>query len=213
MRNYQDRSDAGQILARAVAAKITPGESVVVLGLPRGGVPVAAAVAKALNATLDVIVARKLGVPFNPEYAFGAIASGGARYLNQSVVHGLALTEDQIAAVSAAETAELQRREQRYRGERPFPNLAGKTVILVDDGIATGATLRAAMLAVREMQPARLIVAAPVAPADTAAEIASKVDEFVCPIIADDFQAVGQFYRDFGQVEDAEVVDALKLAP
>lgn len=209
MEFYRDRDQAGTELGRAVRAVMQPDESAIVLALPRGGVPVASRVAQAIGAPLDVLVVRKLGVPFDPEYAFGAIASGGARYLDERVTRSLALSPQQVAAVTAAETIELNRREAKYRGGRPLPTLTGKTVIIVDDGIATGSTARAAITAVKQQGANKVILAVPVAPADTADAMRPLVDAFVCPLVVEDFQAVGQFYLAFGQVEDAEVIEAL----
>lgn len=206
---YHDRDQAGTVLGQAVRAVLQPTESPIVLGLPRGGVPVAAKVAQAISAPLDIVVVRKLGVPFNPEFAFGAIAAGGARYLDERVIRTLALSPQQIEAVTAAETTELERREAKYRGARPSPNLTDKTAVIVDDGIATGATARAAIAAVRQLGAAKVILAVPVAPADTVQVMRQLVDGLVCPLVVEDFQAVGQFYLDFGQVADAQVIQAL----
>jgi putative phosphoribosyl transferase len=176
-----------------------------VLGLPRGGVPVAAEVARALGAELDVLVVRKLGLPWQPELAMGAIASGGAQVLNQEVLQLAAVDDAAFQAVLAREREELARRERLFRGQRPPVDVAGRTVIVVDDGVATGATLRAGLAAMRMLKPARLVAAVPVAPPDTLALLADEADEVVCLSSPVDFLAVGTAYRDFDQTGDAEV--------
>lgn len=187
-------------------------EDVIVLGVPRGGVSVAFEVARALHVPLDIFVLRKLGVPGHEELAFGAIGSGGVRILNADVVSHLGISELEIAAVAKEQTKELQQREQRYRGNRPALQVQGKTVILVDDGIATGASMRAAIHAIRKMRPAWLVVATPVAPRATCNVIRQEVDELVCADIPEPFYGVGGFYQDFSQVSDDEVVGLLARA-
>jgi predicted phosphoribosyltransferase len=183
---------------------------VVVLGLPRGGVPVAAEVAARLDAPLDVFVVRKLGVPGHEELAMGAIASGGARVLNGDVVAGLDIPSSMVEAVTRQEQAELERRERLYRGGRDPVDIRGRTVILVDDGLATGASMRAAVTALRARDPARLVVAVPVGAPETCAAFETIADEVVCAIAPPYFAAVGSWYDDFGQTTDDEVQDLLE---
>ena len=187
-------------------------DEVIVLGLPRGGVPVAFEVAQRLRVPLDVFIVRKLGVPGFEELAVGAIASGGVRVLNQDVARSLPNANEIIESVTARETAELQRREQSYRDGRPAPELRGRTVILVDDGLATGATMRAAVKALRQRNVAKIVVAAPVGAPDTCREFEHEVDEIVCAIVPEYFQAVGQYYEDFSQTSDEEVRELLASA-
>ena len=203
-REFADRADAGRRLAERLGAYAGRGD-VIVLGLPRGGVPVAAEVARSLPAPLDVCVVRKLGVPGDEELALGAIAAGGVLVLNDRVVSGLHLSDEAIAAVAAVEHAELRRREQAYRGERPPADVAGRTVIVVDDGLATGATMRAAVRAVRMRAPARVVVAVPVAAPETCAALGPEVDEVVCALRPSDFRSVGGWYDDFAPTTDDEV--------
>ena len=205
---FQDRAQAGQNLA-AELSRYAGRDDVIVLGLPRGGVPVAAEVARALGAPLDVMIVRKLGVPGWEELAMGAIASGGVRVLNDRVVRAEGVTESMIEEVAARELEELRRRETRYRGHRGAPEVAGKTVIVVDDGIATGATLKAAVQALRQQAPARLIVAVPVASADARASLEPMVDAFISLLTPSDFRAVGQWYTNFSQTTDEEVTRLL----
>jgi putative phosphoribosyl transferase len=212
MDGYADRAEAGRRLARPVADAL--GRDVrapVVLALPRGGVPVAAEVAAALRAPLDVLLVRKLGVPGRPELAFGAIASGGARVLNPDVLAAAALDEATIAAVAASEAVELARRERAYRGDRPPPALRDATAVVVDDGLATGATMRAAVLALRHQDVARVVAAAPVGSQDAVALVAAAADATVCPLVPPRFTAVGRWYEDFGEVGD-DAVTALLAA-
>lgn len=176
-----------------------------VLALPRGGVPVAYEVAKALEAELDVLVVRKLGAPYQPELALGAIASGGAIAMNEDVVRAAAVTHTHLEAIVRAERAELLRREQAYRRDRAPLAVRDRTVIVVDDGLATGASMRAAVLALRLLQPAKIVVAVPVAPIDVADEFRDVADDFVCVDAQRDFHSVGWWYRDFEQTEDDEV--------
>lgn len=207
---FEDRRDGGLQLAERLKA-LAPGDCVV-LGLPRGGVPVAFEVARALSAPLDVLPARKLGAPMDPELALGAIASGGARVLNEDEIRRLGVTADELGAIEARERAELARRERLYRGSGPPPALAGKTAVLVDDGLATGATMRAAILAARSMGAARVIAAAPVGAPLTAARLALEADEVVCAALPAVFFSVGSFYREFPQTSDAEVREILESA-
>jgi len=205
---FRDRREAGHRLA-AKLGRYAARTDVLVLGLPRGGVPVAAEVADALVAPLDVFLVRKLGVPGHEELAMGAIASGGVRVLNDDVVQQLRLTDRVIDGVTAAEQRELERRERVYRGDRPPPDPRGKIVILVDDGLATGATMRAAVLAVRRLGPERVVVAVPVGAHETCREFADVADEVVCAAEPDPFLAVGYWYEDFGQTTDDEVRELL----
>ncbi len=199
-----DRRTAGQTLAQALQPYAHRNDTIV-LGLPRGGVPVAAEVAKALQAPLDVILVRKLGVPGHSELAMGAIASGGVRVMNEDVLRSVGVSPVAIEAVATKEGHELERRERTYRGDRPWPDLAGRCVILVDDGLATGATMHAAIDAVRAQKPGRIVVAVPVAPPDTVHRLELLVDEVVCPLQPEPFIAIGQWYQAFSQVSDAEV--------
>jgi putative phosphoribosyl transferase len=205
---FKDRTEAGQRLAVKLAA-YADRQNVLVLGLPRGGVPVAFEVANALKAPLDVFLVRKLGVPSQEELAMGAIASGGVRVLNEEIVKALRLTEATIDRVAQKEQQELERRERLYRDNRPVPALQGRTVIVVDDGLATGATMRAAIEAVRQQQPARLVVGVPVSSFETCQEIGSEVDEIVCVETPRPFYSVGLWYKDFPQTTDEEVRDLL----
>ncbi len=206
-----DRVAAGQALARLLAS-YSGCPDAIVLALPRGGVPVAYEIASALRLRLDLLLVRKLGVPGHAELAMGAIASGGVRVLNRDVLASLYIDEAAIEAVAERETAELQRRDRAYRGARPAPQLAGQQVILVDDGLATGATMQAAVKAVRQQGPARLVVAVPVAPPETAAALREQVDELVCPFMPDNLMAIGRWYLDFSQTSDQQVLDLLQRA-
>jgi predicted phosphoribosyltransferase len=208
---FRNRIDAGRQLGAALA-KYADRPDVTVLGLPRGGIPVAAEVARALHVPLDVFVVRKLGVPGHEEYAMGAIASGGVRLLDRRTVAAAGLTPAQVESVTAAERAELERRERSYRGDRPFPDLAGKTVILVDDGLATGASMRAAIEALRQERPARIVVAVPVAAPETCQAFRHVADEIVCAATPEPFYAVGRWYDDFSQTTDQEVHELLASA-
>jgi putative phosphoribosyl transferase len=189
-----------------------PGEPVIVLALPRGGVPIGYQVAKALNAPLDIFIVRKLGVPGHEEFAMGAIASGGVRVLNGQLVRQLPNAEALIEAATQRESAELQRREREYRNGRPLLDVRGKTVILVDDGLATGSTMRAAVRALRKRDVAEIIVAVPVGAPEVCAEFQDEVDEAVCLMMPRNFRAVGQFYQDFSQTTDDEVRELLARA-
>ena len=203
-RPFRNRRDAGDRLAQRLLG-YRDSTHVLVLGIPRGGVPVASRVAEALGAPLDVIVVRKLGVPGIEELAMGAIASGGVRLLNQEVVRELRVPMATINAVAAREAVELERRERAFRGDRPPIDPAGRTVILVDDGLATGSSMRAAVAAVRERGPTRVIAAVPVAPVSTCRELEPLVDRLVCVFRVTRFLAVGQWYEDFTQTSDEEV--------
>ncbi len=210
-RLFYDRADAGRYLAAELAG-YAGRDDVVVLALPRGGVPVAYEVARALNAPLDVFLVRKLGVPDDQEFAMGAIASAGPPLMNQWVVDALRIPASTLEAIVAGEKQELQRGERIYRGGRPFADVRGKTVILVDDGIATGFTMRAAIAALREQQVARLVVAVPVAPATACHELRVEADEVVCVVEPRSFLTIGQWYSNFDQVSDAEVLSLLERA-
>ncbi|MBX9253777.1 phosphoribosyltransferase [Desmonostoc muscorum CCALA 125] len=205
---FKDRRFAGQVLARELAAYGNRSD-VVVLGLPRGGVPVAFEVAKALNAPLDVLVVRKLGVPDQEELAMGAIASGGVRILNQDIINLVNISDEVIARVAVQEERELGRREQVYRDNYPFPDLRGRTVILVDDGLATGATMWAAIVAVRKQQPAAIIIAVPVAARETYQQLEPEVDQIACVSTPSPFYSVGLWYENFPQTTDEEVRELL----
>jgi predicted phosphoribosyltransferase len=208
---FRNRQEAGRKVA-ARLGKYGNREDVIVLGIPRGGVVVAFEVATALGLPLDIFVLRKLGVPGHEELAFGAIGSGGVRILNADIVDRLGISELEIAAVAKEQTKELDQREYRYRGKRPPLEVQGRTVIVVDDGIATGASIRAAIDAIRKMRPAALVVAAPVAPRATCQLLRHEVDELVCAYTTESFYGVGQFYQDFSQVSDEEVVALLDRA-
>jgi putative phosphoribosyl transferase len=209
--SFPNRAEAGRRLAEKLH-NYAGREDVIVLGLPRGGVPVAYEVARRLQVPLDVFIVRKLGVPGFEELALGAIASGGIRVLNEDVLRVLPNANDLVASVTAREMDELQRREQLYRDGRSAPEFQGKTVILVDDGLATGATMRAAVKALRQLGAARIVVAVPVGAADTCRELEHEVDETVCVMAPEWFQAVGQFYDDFSQTSDDEVRELLARA-
>jgi len=208
---FRDRADAGRYLGELLT-NYAGRNNVVVLALPRGGVPVGLEVALALGAPLDVFVVRKLGVPGHEELAFGAIASGGAQILNSDVIRHVGLTSDAIDSVSERERSELARRERLYRGDRAESELAGKTVILVDDGLATGASMRAAVAAVRTRDPARIVVAVPTAALETCTLLGGEVDELVCPLKPQSFYAVSLWYDRFEQVSDDEVRRLLEKA-
>jgi len=208
---YRDRAEAGQRLAEKLMAYANRSD-VVVLALPRGGVPVAFAVAEALNAPLDVFLVRKLGVPGHEELAMGAIAAGGVRVLNEQVVRLLHIPDAVIEAVAAQEQQELERRARHYRDGRPALDVRGRTVILVDDGLATGATMRAAVAALRQQRLAHIVIAVPVAASSTCDELRAAGEEVVCAMTPEPFYAVGLWYEDFAQTSDAEVRDLLAWA-
>jgi putative phosphoribosyl transferase len=201
---FRTRTEAGKLLARELTAYATC-QDLLVLGLPRGGVPVAYEVAKALDAPLDICLVRKIGVPGHRELAMGAIASAGVRVLNYDVVSSLAISEQIINQVTANELQELQRRDRAYRGDRPPLNVKNRTVILVDDGIATGSTMRAAITLLQQQQPNRIVVAVPVAPPETCEQLSEQVDEVVCLKMPERMYAVGVWYEDFSQTTDDEV--------
>src|SRR5213593_2884457 len=210
-RAFPNRIEAGRLLADELE-KYADRDDVIVLGLPRGGVPVANEVATRLRAPLDVFIVRKLGVPGFEELAVGAIASGGVRVLNEDVMRAIPNVDEVIELVTAKETAELERREQSYRDGRPAPELRDRVVILVDDGLATGATMRAAVAALRQRGVAKIVVAAPVGAPDTCRELEQEADETICAITPEFFQAVGQYYEDFSQTSDEEVRELLSRA-
>jgi len=208
---FRDRADAGRHLLSRLGAY--QGRSdVVVLGLPRGGIPVGYEVARGLGAPLDVFVVRKLGVPGQEELAMGAIATGGVRVVNRDVVDALHIAPDVLDRAAAQELRELERRQRSYRGDRPEPQVEGRTVILVDDGLATGSTMRAAVQALRQQRPARIVVAVPVAAFATCEELRREVEDVVCFATPEPFMAVGRFYDDFSQTTDEEVHDLLASA-
>ena len=208
---FRDRADAGRQLLSKLG-RFAGDESLLVLGLPRGGIPVAYEVARGLGAPLDVFVVRKLGVPGHEELAMGAIATGGVRVVNRDVVDALHIPPDVLDRAAATESRELERRERSYRGDRPQPQVAGRTVILVDDGLATGTTMRAAVAALRAQGPARIVVAVPVSAPSTCEELRREVDEIVCFATPEPFLAVGRFYDDFSQTTDDEVRERLSSA-
>jgi putative phosphoribosyl transferase len=204
IRRFRDRAEAGRLLAGWLAAYAGRSD-VLVLALPRGGVPIAFAVAQALDARLDILLVRKLGLPGQEELAMGAIAAGGVRVLNDEVVDALHIPDDVIDRVAASEQSELERRERVYRGGGPAPIVRDQAVILVDDGLATGTTMRAAIAAVRAQRPAKLVVAVPVAASESIAALRPLVDALICVIAPDPFYAIGLWYEDFAPTTDAEV--------
>jgi putative phosphoribosyl transferase len=210
---FTDRRQAGQRLAAELLRYKT--ENPLVLAIPRGGVPVGIEVAKALGAPLDLVLVRKIGVPFQPELAAGAVVDGEhtETVWNRDILEALELTEDFFKAELARQLDEIERRRKTYLGGRPRPRIAGCTAIVVDDGIATGATVRAALIAVRRNSPKRLILAVPVAPPDTVESLRKDVDELICLEAPEAFRAIGEFYLDFAQLEDADVVDLLGRVP
>ena len=210
---FQDRSDAGRRLAKALSEY--KGRNAVVLALPRGGVPVAAEVAAALGAPLDLILVRKIGVPAQPELAMGAVVDGSAPIVvrNDEVIELSGTTAEEFDAACATELAEIERRRQLYIGDRARAEIAGQVVIVIDDGIATGATTRAALQAIRNRKPKELVLAVPVAPPDTVTQLRPEVDALICLETPELFGAIGYFYRNFGQVSDQEVIAILKRFP
>jgi putative phosphoribosyl transferase len=211
-RIFRDRRDAGRVLAAELAA-YRGREGLLVLGLARGGVPVGWEVAAALGAELDVFLVRKLGVPQWPELAMGALASGGGVVMNSQVVTSLRVSDEQVRDIIDRETAELQRRESAYRGGRPMADPRGRTVVVVDDGIATGASILAAVRALRTARPDAIVVAVPVGPRSVCESLAQEADAVVCATTPDDFEAVGQVFADFHQVSDDEVRELLATRP
>ena len=208
---FEDRADAGRQLAKRLEG-FAQRSDVVVLGVPRGGVVVAFEVAAALGAPLDIFLSRKLGVPGQTELAFGAVSASGGRYLDEYILRTTGITNAQVEWITLEVRKELDRRASVYRGDRPPLDVLGKTVILVDDGVATGASVYAAIQALRQIRPARLVLAVPVAPASAWEWLRTVVDEIVCLDLPEPFAAVGGFYRNFTQVEDAEVVGLLERA-
>jgi putative phosphoribosyl transferase len=204
MERFKDRRDAGKILAQKLAAYAGQTD-VIVLALPRGGVPVAYEVALALNAPLDIFLVRKLGLPGREELAIGAIASGGIRVLNEDIIRVLSVPEEVINIVVRHELKELERREHRYRGNRPVPDIRDRKVILIDDGLATGASMRAALVGVRAQHPARIVVAVPAAAPELCNSFQFEVDEMICAMTPEPFYGLGRWYEDFSQTTDAEV--------
>lgn len=211
MHRFKNRTEAGGLLAQRLGP-YAQRDDVVVLALPRGGVPVAFAIAQTLNVRLDILLVRKLGVPGHEEYAMGAIASGGWTVLHRDAVDTLGITKAAIDEVTRRESAELTRREQLYRGSRPPPNLRGRVVILVDDGLATGASMQVALQAVRAENPAQVIVAVPVSPPETLQSLRPQADEIVCILSPEAFHAVGLWYEHFDQTSDEEVIELLAQA-
>ncbi len=211
--SFRDRSDAGRRLAKALAGY--KDRQPVILALPRGGVPVAAEVAAALNAPLDLILVRKIGVPFQPELAMGAVVDGGAPIIvrNEDVIRHAGIDESEFKAVCDDEIAEIERRRQRYLGSRKHVDVSGRTAIVIDDGIATGATTRAALRATRMRKPKRLVLAVPVAPTESLSELRHDADDVVCLEDHEFFGAIGVYYADFSQVPDEEVIEILKQFP
>jgi putative phosphoribosyl transferase len=208
---FRNRTEAGKLLASKLT-QYANRPDVLVLGLPRGGVPVAFEVAKALNAPLDICLVRKLGVPGHKELAMGAIASGGVQVLNEELVAWMRISGQTIAEVAERELQELQRRQRVYRGDRPLPQIRNRIVILIDDGLATGSTMRAAIGVLKHQQPQRIIIAVPVAPLDTCNELRVEVDEVVCLMTPAQFYAIGLWYEDFTQTTDEQVCELLSVA-
>ena len=207
---FEDREDAGRRLAERL--RHYADENPVVFALPRGGVPVGFEVSRSLNAPLEVIVARKLGAPGQPEFGIGAVALGSVRVLNERAVQALGIPDDYLDRIAEKETAEAERRLRLFRGDLPYPDLSGRTAILVDDGLATGVTARAAVEALKLRKPGRLVLAAPVCAAQTAELFRSKVDELVCLVAPSDLGAIGLWYKNFDQTTDEEVVQLLEKA-
>src|SRR3712207_6529529 len=207
---FEDRGDAGRRLAERLA--LYADERPVVFALPRGGVPVGAEVARSLGAPLEVIVSRKLGAPGQPEFGIGAVAPGGVRVLNERAVRALGIEEEYLEMISTRELAEAERRLKLFRGDRPYPDLEGRTAILVDDGLATGVTARAALLALRRMNPRRLVLAVPVCAVQTTELLRPETDDLICLLAPANLEAVGLWYRNFEQTSDEEVIGLLEEA-
>ena len=208
---FRDRHDAGRQLTDKIRAESVPSNPIV-LALPRGGVPVAFEVAQALHAPLDIFLVRKLGMPGHEELAIGAIASGGVRVLNREIMQASDLPREVVDAITEREQRELERREQAYRGDRPPPDLRGAAVFLIDDGLATGATMRAAVVALKQQEPARIVVAVPIAAPETCIEFRDIVDEIICAVTPEPFVSIGMWYEEFPQMTDDEVRDYLERA-
>ncbi|MGR6034054.1 MAG: phosphoribosyltransferase [Candidatus Nitrosoglobus sp.] len=208
---FKNRIEAGRLLAEELKSYANRTD-VLVLALPRGGLPVAFEVAQALGAPLDLMLVRKLGVPRQEELAMGAIAAGGTKVLNQDLVKSLNISDAALEAVISKEKRELERREHTYRGDRPVPEVGNRCVILIDDGLATGATMKAAVLALRQQQPAQIIIGVPVAPPDTVEELRKEADEIICLATPEPFYAIGTWYVDFSQTSDEEVRTLLARA-
>jgi predicted phosphoribosyltransferase len=208
---FRDRLEAGAVLARSLER--FRGPRAIVLGIPRGGVVVAAEAATLLDTAFDVIVTRKLGAPFSAELAIGAVTANGGRFLDEQMIRQLDVSEAYLEAVTEVQRAEAERQERRFRGDRPLPDVRGATVIVVDDGLATGATMRAAVRSLRRRQPARIVAAAPVGSVQACDALRAEADEVVCPYELPDFGAVGWYYVDFGQTTDAEVEELLARRP
>lgn len=206
---FESRVDAGKALAE-LFADLRDRDDTLVLGLPRGGVPIAAEVARAINAPLDVVLVRKIGVPGREELAMGAIASGDELVLDDELIAAFDVSDEQLQQVLTREGEVLRKREQLYRGDRPLPDLSGKTVLIIDDGLATGSTMRVAILAVKAQNPDHVLVGIPVGPPDRVAEIGREVDRIECVSSPPGFRAVGQWYRDFRPTADEDVIDLLK---
>lgn len=214
MDKYLNRQHAGEVLAQEIEGclDISFIKKAIVLSLPRGGVPVGYEIAKKFGLPLDVIIVRKLGVPTNPEFAFGALASNGETILNQEIIEKLAISDKAVKEVVTKEKKELKRRELAYRGNRNFPKIRDKIIFLVDDGIATGYTIKAAIMALKPQNPAKIIVAVPVAAQDTFKELQGLVDKVICPLTPQDFYAVGLWYKDFAQTSDEEVKNLICIS-
>lgn len=211
MARFRNRFEAGRVLGEHLHAYARRSDTLV-LALPRGGVPVGFEVARALDAPLDVVVVRKLGVPGHEEFAMGAIATGGVRVINEDTVRRLGIPDEDVARTLYREERELARRERLFRGGRPPPRIQGRTIILVDDGLATGSTMRAAVMALREQEPARLVVGVAVGAPETCAVFEDEADEVVCALSSEPIHAVGLFYEDFEQISDEEVRELLARA-
>lgn len=209
--HYKNRYEAGRILAQDLE-RLRDDPDVIVLGIPRGGVVVAFEVARALDAPLDVYITRKIGVPYNPELAIGAVASDGTVFVEHDLADHLGITPEYIEAETGRQREEIQRRLTLYRGERQAPELKGKIIIVVDDGIATGATVRVALRALRHQSPRKLILAVPVGPPDTISKLSHEADEVICPLTPSSFWAVSAFYAVFDQTSDDEVIHLLDQA-
>ena len=206
---FRDRFDAGRLLAQQLKPNYGQGKNVIVLGLPRGGVPIASEIAKALHAPLDICIVRKLGVPENREVAMGAIASGGIMILNEDLIQSLNISQPELEEVIVREWQELERRERLYRGDRSMPNLHNHTVILVDDGMATGSTLKAALSVIKQQQPKEIVVAVPVAPPDVCDELKQEVDAVVCLLTPKYLYSISLWYTDFSPTSDRQVRELL----